>query len=381
MKTYHSKYHFPWRPGNRFELLVDGPSFYSRMLQCIDAARRDVLLELYLFESGTVADRFIGALIRAAQRGVVVKLLLDDFGAVGLAAPDRQRLIQGGADLAFYNALHYGKWLGNLYRDHRKLLVVDGETAFVGGAGITDEFDPPQHPQRRWRETMVAIEGPVVADWRELFARLWSQSVGRPLELPTPPATEDRNGQLGRVTVTAALAVQEIKRSVLKRVAKARHRVWIATAYFVPPWRLRRALRRAAQRGVDVRMLLPGPDTDHPAIRHAGRKFYGRLLRDGVRILEYQPRFMHAKVALCDDWVSIGSCNLDRWNLRWNLEANQEVDDPAFTGQVQAAFESDFSDSLEYDYAGWQQRPWRLRLLERLWGAVDLWLERLGHRK
>lgn len=381
MKAYHPKYHFPWRPGNRFELLVDGPSFYSRMLQCIDAARRDVLLELYLFESGTVADRFIDALIRAAQRGVVVKLLLDDFGAVGLAAPDRQRLIQGGADLAFYNALHYGKWLGNLLRDHRKLLVVDGETAFVGGAGITDEFDPPQHPQRRWRETMVAIEGPVVADWRELFARLWNQSVGRPLELPAPPATEDRNGQLGRVTVTAALAVQEIKRSVLKRVAKARHRVWIATAYFVPSWRLRRALRRAAQRGVDVRLLLPGPDTDHPAIRHAGRKFYGRLLRDGVRILEYQPRFMHAKVALCDDWVSIGSCNLDRWNLRWNLEANQEVDDPAFAGQVQAAFESDFSDSLEYDYAGWQQRPWRFRLLERLWGTVDLWLERLGHRK
>jgi phosphatidylserine/phosphatidylglycerophosphate/cardiolipin synthase-like enzyme len=154
--------------------------------------------------------------------------------------------------------------------------------------------------------------------------------------------------------------------------------VWFSTAYFVPSRSVLRALQRAAARGVDVRLLLPGPYTDHPAVRHAGRRFYGRLLRHGVRIHEYQPRFLHAKSVLCDHWVSIGSSNLDRWNLRWNLEANQEVDDAGFAAQVQAMFERDFADSLEIRYPEWHRRGLRERLREHLWGRVDMLLESLG---
>jgi phosphatidylserine/phosphatidylglycerophosphate/cardiolipin synthase-like enzyme len=165
---------------------------------------------------------------------------------------------------------------------------------------------------------------------------------------------------------------------LLNHIRSAERTVWLATAYFIPAWRIRRALRNAARRGVDVRLLLPGPHTDHPAIRHAGRRFYGRLLANGVRIFEYQPRFLHSKVFLCDHWVSIGSSNLDRWNLRWNLEANQEIDDSAFAGQVRAMFEADFRESIECRYAQWRKRPWSARARERLWGRVDLWLHRLG---
>ena len=132
---------------------------------------------------------------------------------------------------------------------------------------------------------------------------------------------------------------------------------------------------------MDVRLLLPGRHTDHPAIRHAGRRFYSSLLRHGVRIFEYQPRFLHAKTLLCDQWVSIGSSNFDRWNLRWNLEANQEVDDPGFAGSVRAMFETDLKASVEIDKEQWQRRRWITRLREHLWGRVDMWLDNLGRRR
>jgi phosphatidylserine/phosphatidylglycerophosphate/cardiolipin synthase-like enzyme len=375
------KYLFPWRNRNRFELLVDGQRFFPRMLEAIEAARRHVLLEIYLFESGAVATRFIDALTRAAGRGVTVRLLLDDFGARGLSRPDRERLVRGGVELVFYNPLRFHKHLRNMFRDHRKLMVVDGELAFVGGTGITDEFDLPGRPEISWRETAVRAQGPVVADWQALFRRVWNHHAPKPLVLPraAPPAVAE--GMPGRVTVTSALARQEIKRSLYSRARHAKQRLWIATAYFVPSRKLRRVLADADRRGVDVRLLLPGAYTDHPGVRHAGRRFYEGLLQAGVRIFEYQPRFLHAKTVLCDDWVSIGSSNLDRWNLRWNLEANQEVDDATFAQAVQSMFEEDFRQSVECRYEDWRRRPWYARWRERWWGRVDMWLESLGRRK
>lgn len=375
------KYLFPWRPGNRFELLVDGRWFFPRMLEAIERARRHVLLEMYLFESGAVATRFIDAFVRAAGRGVAVRLLLDGFGARGLSRQDREKLRQGGVDLAFYNPLHFRKWLRNMFRDHRKLMVVDGELAFVGGAGITDAFDAPGHPELSWRETAVRAHGPVVMDWQALFLRLWSRHASKSPDLPEPAPPAMADGRPGRVTVTSTLAIQEIKRSLYNRARHAEKRLWIATAYFVPSRKLQRVLEHADRRGVDVRLLLPGAHTDHPAIRHAGRRFYSDLLRAGVRIFEYQPRFLHAKTVLCDDWVSIGSSNLDRWNLRWNLEANQEVNDAAFAEAARSMFEEDFRHSVECRYEDWRRRPWHARWRERWWGRVDMWLESLGRRK
>jgi len=375
------KYLFPWRNGNRFELLVDGRQFFPRMLEAIEKAQRYVLLEIYLFESGSVATRFIDAFVRAARRGVTVKLLLDDFGALKLSPRDRERLTQGGVTSLLYNPIHIRKHLHNMFRDHRKLLIVDGEVAFVSGAGIADEFDSPKGPERSWRETAACIRGPVLTDWQELFMRLWNRHASKPLELtvPVPPAETD--DMRGRVAVSTALARQDIKRSLYNRVRQVKHRVWISTAYFVPSRKVRRALKRAARRGVDVRLMLPGPYTDHPAVRHAGRRFYTGLLRAGIRIFEYQPRFLHAKTMLCDDWVSIGSSNLDRWNLRWNLEANQEIEHAVFGNAVKAMFDEDFRNSIECLYETWRRRPWHARVREHLWGRVDMWLESLGRRK
>lgn len=371
---------FPWRDGNRFQLLIDGDQFYPAMLHAIAAARSHVLLEMYLIESGQIADRFIAALHAAAARGAAVYLLLDDFGARGLNRGDRERLQQGNITVVYYNRLRYGELRRNFFRDHRKLLAVDGRIAFVGGAGISDVFAPPQHPKQAWRETVVAIEGPVVADWQTLFRRTWRHAARATLTLPPGPALSAAGAQRGRVNYTRGFSYPEIRSTAVNRVRAAHTRAWLATAYFVPSIKLRRVLRQAARRGVDVRLLLPGEHTDHPAIRHAGRRFYHRLLRDGVRIFEYQPRFTHSKILLCDEWVTIGSSNIDRWTLRWNLEANQEIDDGPFASKVSAVLEQDFRDSHEWQFAEWRKRPWHRRLRETFWGRVDIWLERLFHR-
>jgi cardiolipin synthase len=360
---------WPWRAGNEFQLLDGGGEFFPRMLQVIAAARESVLLEMYLVRSGTLVNEFIAALSAAARRGAQVCVLLDGFGALHLARADRRRLLEAGIELRFFNPLRAAKRFANLLRDHRKILVVDTCIAFVGGAGLTDEFAPGS-PRGPWRDLMVQIEGPVVADWQRAFARTWRRC-GAALELPAvaPPAYP--GGALGRLSLSEARQRSVLANGVLRRIDAAYTRVWIMSAYFVPSRRFRRALTRAARRGADVRLLAPGARTDHPWVRHAARRFYGRMLRSGVRIFEYQPQMLHSKMILCDDWVSVGSSNLDRWSLRWNLEANQEVEDQRFADAAAALFIKDCLASRRISRRYWRQRAWLDRLRERIAGTLD----------
>jgi phosphatidylserine/phosphatidylglycerophosphate/cardiolipin synthase-like enzyme len=163
---------------------------------------------------------------------------------------------------------------------------------------------------------------------------------------------------------------------VVRRIDAAHTRAWIMSAYFVPSRRFRKALRVAARRGVDVRLLVPGPKTDHPWVRHAARRYYGKMLRNGVKIFEYQPRMLHAKMTVCDDWVSIGSSNLDRWSFKWNLEANQEIRNAAFAAVAVEVFESDCGQSELLSRRNWPQRAWLDRQQERIAGLLDRQLDR-----
>ncbi len=371
---------YPWRDGNQVQILVDGACFFPRMLECIAGAREYVLLEMYLIESGEIANRFIEALREAAARGVIVYLLLDDFGARAFRQTDRQRLMDAGVHLAFFNPLQYGKGRANLYRDHRKLLLVDGDVAFTGGAGITDEFAPTDSSGDYWHEIMVECRGPVVADWQHSFSVVWRQWGEAPVELPSPPHFA-KTGELPARLSIIHPPYQEVKGSLTRRIRSARHRIWLVTAYFIPTRKIRRLLRRAASRGIDVRVLVPGEKTDHPAVRRVGQRYYQWLLRNGVRIYEYQPRFLHAKVWLCDDWVSIGSTNLDRWTQHWNLEANQEVNDSVFAARVALVLEEDFRQSVEIDYTEWCDRPWHQRLREWFWSSVAMWTQYYSQRR
>lgn len=369
---------FPWRGGNRFELLLDGPIFFPRMLAAIDAAQRQVELELYLVEDGQCSEQLVEALCRAATRGVSVRGLFDAYGAAALGAASRQRLLAAGVQLRWYNPIRWRRGVRNFHRDHRKLLLVDQRLAYVGGTGATDEFWTPDAAQSAWHEAMVEIEGPLVGDWQQLFEHQWqTRSVWRPRQSSAPlrlPECPPAGQGLGRVAYADAAQHRDILLSLLRALRGAKQRVWLATPYFLPTWKVRRALRRAAARGVEVRLLLAGRNTDHPPVRFAGQRYYPRLLKAGVRIFEYQPRFLHLKMVLVDDWVSVGSCNFDHWNLRFNLDANVEALDPAFTQAVASSFIEDFGASREITLDDWHQRPLWRRVQQRLWG----WLDRLA---
>ncbi|WP_460356497.1 MULTISPECIES: phospholipase D-like domain-containing protein [unclassified Pseudomonas] len=369
---------FPWRDGNRFELLIDGPQFFPRMLVEIARAEEQVELELYLVEAGACAEAVVQALVQAAERGVRVRCLFDDYGSLAFTLHLRQRLTKAGVELRFYNRLNWRRWVGNFYRDHRKLLLVDQRLAVVGGTGVTDEFWTPGQGSSEWHEVMVEINGPLVLDWQVLFDRQWIANRHRRawkpsahVGLPRLPKVPDMGEGMGRVAYADARQHRDILQSLFRALNSGQKRIWMATPYFLPTWKIRRSLRKAAARGVDVRLLLTGPRTDHPSVRYAGHRYYPRLLKAGVQIFEYQPCFLHLKMVLVDEWVSIGSCNFDHWNLRFNLEANLEALDPSLTAAVVQSFEKDFGLSQQVSLEEWQRRPLWRRVKQRIWGWVD----------
>lgn len=372
---------FPWRAGNQFELLIDGPAFFEDWLARVEQAREQIDIELYLVRSGESTDRVEAALLAAVGRGVKVRCLFDGFGSRHFSKQQRQIWQEAGIELRFYNPLRWTVGLQNFYRDHRKLLMVDQQVAYVGGAGLTDYFWLPGAEHSQWHEVMVRVEGPVVDDWQVLFDYQWDSCLERffwqqnnspeqAAKRETPPLPFAHIGK-ARVAYAASTQNRDIQKSLLRIIKGAHQTVWLATPYFLPTWAVRRALRKAAVRGLDVRLLLTGRNTDLPAVRWAGQRYYPALLRKGVRIFEYQPRFLHLKMVMVDGWTSIGSCNFDHWNLRFNLENNLEVRDTGLLEQVRSSFENDFQDSLEITEEVWRQRPLIQRFRQRLWGWLD----------
>ncbi|MGD9842528.1 MAG: phosphatidylserine/phosphatidylglycerophosphate/cardiolipin synthase family protein [Steroidobacteraceae bacterium] len=370
---------FSWRNGNQFELLVDGLRYFPVMLDAIQQAQHNIELEMYLASSGEVFSQFIAALVQAAQRGVIVRILFDGFGSLQVSPADRQQLRTSGIRLQFYNQLRWRQGVGNLLRNHRKLLLIDRQLAFVGGTGLVDEFLHNRTVDTPWHEVMLSVRGPVVADWNELFDRSWFGLSRKFFKAKAAAITPILAGnQQGRVSASNGPHAHHVAQSLHMRIATSTQRTWLVTPYFLPSLQLRYLLIEAAKRKLDVRILVPGQLTDHPRIRQASRRHYARLLKNGVRIFEYQPRFIHAKIALCDDWVSVGSTNFDRWNLRWNLDANQEINDGAFAEKVQKLLLQDFAQSEELHYTTWLQRPWYSRMQEWFNGKLEQLLNRLN---
>ncbi len=372
---------FPWRAGNDFQLLIDGPAFFEDWLARVAAAKQQIDIELYLVHSGNSAERVEEALLAAVQRGVRVRCLFDGFGSRGFRPEQRHRWQAAGIELRIYNPLRWTLGLKNFYRDHRKLLLIDQQIAYIGGAGLTDQFWQPGEQSSQWHEVMVRVQGPVVEDWQTLFDCQWDSCIERffwqqnnspePSSKQESPPLPFANIGKGRVAYAASTQHRNIQKSLLRAIKGAHQSVWLATPYFLPTWAIRRALRKAALRGIDVRLLLTGRHTDLPPVRWAGQRYYPALLRKGVRIFEYQPRFLHLKMVMVDDWVSIGSCNFDHWNLRFNLEGNLEARDTGLLEQVADSFEADFLESLEITDEVWRQRPLIQRMRQRLWGWMD----------
>ena len=363
--------------GQRVEVLTNGTRFYPAMLAAIAEARFSINVEAYIFQPGRIADQMVDALAERARAGVEVRIVLDAIGSAAMRwSPAGTKLTDAGCRLDYYQPLTWYRLHRVNNRTHRELLIVDGRIAFVGGAGVADWWHDASGPDDPpWRDTMVRVEGPVVASLQGVFSENWLECGG---EILTSPASWPPTVTAGPVE---ALVIRSSPsdRSTASRVALsllmacARESINIHTPYFLPDHNLRRTFVEMAGRGVRVRVLVPGPRTDQRLVRLASRRLYGQLLDKGVRIFEYQPGMTHAKVMTIDDrWAIVGTTNIDNRSFEHNDEVNVAFRDRDVSARLRQDFEADLARSLEITAEVWNRRP----LLEKALKPLTWILER-----
>ncbi|MDD2266312.1 MAG: cardiolipin synthase [Sulfuricurvum sp.] len=375
--------------GNKLVLLQDGPQTYQAMFAAIRAAKNHIHLETYTFGDDEVGQQFADLLLKKQAEGVQVNLIYDSFGCLNTPKEFFDRLSAGGIQILEFNPVNplEGKkkeWLLN-NRDHRKLLVVDGRIAFVGGVNISESYSsgPSIHSSDKegakltgWRDTHLQIEGPVVAEFQKLFLDTWSKQKGPRLDnqINFPKLERQGNDIVRAIGSASADPYSLIYLTLLSAIDNAQLQVSLTNAYFVPDPQLLQALGDAAQRGVDVKLILPG-NTDSWVVFHAGRSYYSQLLRKGVKIYERRGAVMHSKTATIDGvWSTIGSTNLDWRSFLHNDEINAVILGRDFSRQMDAMFAKDLAESDPIDLEQWENRSLLLRLKEKVARIVKYWL-------
>jgi cardiolipin synthase len=358
-------------PGNSVDLLCDGEQVLPRMREAIQAASSSIDVEMYCFASDVVGNAFARALAAAARRGVRVRVLVDSAGCHRSPRTFFGWMRAHGIDVRAVNPLRHLLLRGSLFgwRDHRKLLVIDQRRAFVGGLNLTKESAGVRDGGDGWHDSAVEVTGPIVAGLSNSFELSWAEESrvrSRPAPAPatatpaptgTVPTLILESGSTGRGPFVEAFR---------HAVRQARRRVWIANPYFLPTRSLRRSLTRAARRGVDVRVLVPGR-SDCSFVLWASQRAYSSFLRAGVRLFEWPAAMMHAKVAVVDGlWCTIGSYNIDPLSLLRNRELNLALLGREPGTRFEAMFERDFARSVEIEGRAWQFRNGLCRLRERV---------------
>lgn len=357
--------------GNHVTLLRDGAAAFPPMLAAIDSAREQVLLEMYWFDSDRTGRRFAEALKAARARGCEVAVVYDALGSITADGGMFQDLRDHGVLVRDWNPV--APWRQRFAadrltrRNHRKLLIVDAQVAFTGGFNFADHWLPdPARGVAAWREDVVQIEGPVLAPLVSAFQETWWRVGGKPLQAITQlggTAGQHRVQVLGEAHSRQR---HEISRAYRRRIEAATERAWITNAYFVPDSGVVRALRRAAKRGVDVRILVPAI-SDIPMARLASRARWETLLRAGVHIFEWQHRVLHSKSAVIDGkWSTLGSFNLDYISFNLNLELNVAIEDREFATTMERSFQRDLENSIEIHLEEFRHRPLGMQMLEAI---------------
>jgi cardiolipin synthase A/B len=373
--------------GNKATLLQDGPATYQAMFAAIRRAKDHINLESYIFEDGEVGQQFADLLLERQAHGVQVNVIYDGVGAFATGKPFFDRLTQAGVQVLEFNPVNplalKKPWSLN-HRDHRKLLIIDGETAFLGGINISSMYSRgsslgssgrPVDPATGWRDTDIQLEGPVVGEFEKLFIQTWDKQKGKPLARREDAAVIQPRGKdiVRAIGSTPDDPYSLIYLTLISAITNAEKQVYITNAYFVPDPQLVKALSDAAGRGVDVRLILPG-QSDSSAAYHAGRSHYSQLLEAGVKIYERRGSLLHVKTAIVDGvWSCVGSSNLDWRSALDNDEINAVIVGREFAQQMQTAYAKDMAASDAIDIASWKRRPILLRLKEltaRLWGPL-----------
>ncbi len=360
----------PILEGNRVRAYFRGPETFEAMRAAIDSARREVLVESYIFKDDATGRSLMETLGRAVGRGARVCVLADAFGSITTRREFWNEMHARGIEVRLFHPL-FPHLLMQPFRDHRKILVVDCETAFTGGMNIGDEYGSSlSRHGGPWRDTHVKVQGPAAWGMAIVFTEAWDAAGGSPIALE--PLAPERGGVAILVLDSRPFRGTGEIASVLAAIAAGvRRRLWITNAYFAPRWRAIERLGEAVRRGVDVRLLLPGR-SDVPLVRHAGHGYYAALLERGIRIFEYQPAVLHAKTVVADDYLTLaGSSNLDFRSFHFNAECNIVMLSEE-TGRVFAeTFERDLEKSVEITAEKWKRRSF-------LHKAGDAFARRLG---
>lgn len=359
----------PILEGNRIEALYNGDRIFPPMLQAIRDARHSITFETYIYWSGAIGQAFAEALAERAKAGVKVHVLLDWVGSAKIDASFLQQMEAAGVQIRKF---HQPSWydiarMNN--RTHRKLLVVDGRIGFTGGVGIAPEWTGNAQDAQHWRDSHFKAEGPVVAQMQAVFMDNWIKVSGDVLhgEIYFPALAQVGDGRAQVFSSSPSGGSESMHLMYLLSITAAAHSIDLSSAYFVPDALTVQALVAALQRGVRVRIIVPGPIIDSQTVRGASRASWGPLLQAGAEISEYQPTMFHVKVFTVDGLLSsVGSTNFDNRSFRLNDEANLNIYDSAFAAAQTAQFEADLRQSKRITLADWQARPLHEKAMEHL---------------
>jgi cardiolipin synthase len=356
----------PIHHGNQVQLFFSGEEAFASVHHAIEGATQEILLETYILRDDATGRKLLGLLGAAASRGVKVRVLADAYGSWTTKRAFWREMQGLGIEARLFHPIwsHLRRFL---FRDHRKIIAIDRRISFTGGMNVGNEYGSSRHNKNAsWRDTHVRVEGPTAWEMALVFSEGWERSGGASLHLP-PIAPTDTSGARTLVLDSRPGRGHAETAAVLAAlVGASRKRLWITNSYFAPNRTAIRLLGRAAQRGVDVRLLLQGR-TDMPFVRHAGRGNYSDLLTSGVRVFEYQSAILHAKTLVVDDYVSVvGSSNLDFRSFYFNAECNVLIFDDASGRTMTQAFEEDLGQSLEMRLENWNHRPLAHRLGDAL---------------
>jgi cardiolipin synthase len=356
----------PMHPGNHVRVFFRGQDAFGAMLEDLGRAALEILLETYILRDDDTGRRFQEALGAAAARGVTVRVLADAFGSIRLGRKFWKGFESSGVDARLFH--RFGIPVRRfLFRDHRKILVVDRRIAYTGGMNIGDEYGSALIPRERvFRDTHARVEGPVAAEMAAVFREGWRSSDGGDFALEPVAVAETSGARVMVLDSRPGRGAREVSAALAAIAGGARRRLWITEAYFAPRRRVAPILGRAVARGVDVRLLLPGR-TDVRTVRHAGHGFFAGLLRRGVRIFEYQAAALHAKSIVADGRVSvIGSSNIDFRSFERNAECNFAIFDAPVAEEMERRFLRDLEGSAEILLPEWRRRPWLHRTVDAL---------------
>jgi cardiolipin synthase len=357
--------------GSRVELLLEGDELFPRLWHDLRSARRLIAIQVFWYRPGRLADQLREILVERARAGVRVLVLLDYFGAHGLSDRYVESLASAGIEVGVYRPLRWSTLYKVQQRSHVRAVVVDTRIGYTGGFGIDDRWSGDGRHSGQWRDTHVRLEGHIVDLLASAFAINWAEATGDLLVggdiVSTRGEAESNVARAGITFASPSLGSTTAERAFFLSISGARRRLYVTNAYFVPDAHLRALLRETAARGVDVRILTPGGNTDRKSAYYAGRAHYEELLRAGVRIYEYGPTMVHAKTMVVDGvWSLVGTINFDTRSMALNEEVSLVVSDERFGARLEEVFLADLAYAREVTLPALRERSGADRLKERL---------------